>query len=175
METSPQYSLLLALLPLLLPAVYFDLRYFRIPNALCLAGCLGGLLYSLAMGGHTQLLLGLLGLLAAFAITVPFWLFGWLGAGDVKLASALGAFVGWPLILKALACIAFAGLLLAVLALLWHSQLGSVLARLNSSLRSSVALRSPVYLPATEAEGRIRLPYAIAIATGGMSAVWMFT
>ncbi len=79
---------------LLLCALYFDLRYQRIPNKLCLAG----LLSAIALQGYNNQWLGLgqalLGGGAALAMLLPAFYFRCLGAGDVKLMIAVGALSG---------------------------------------------------------------------------------
>ncbi len=79
---------------LLLSALYFDLRYQRIPNKLCLAGLLAALIlqsYTSQWQGLGQALLGA-GL--ALVLLLPAFYFRCLGAGDVKLMIAVGAFSG---------------------------------------------------------------------------------
>jgi len=86
--------LLIVTLLLLLSALYFDLRYQFIPNKLCLAG----LLAAFALQAYSNQWLGLgqaiLGASAALALLLPAYYFRYLGAGDVKLMLAVGAFSG---------------------------------------------------------------------------------
>ncbi|WP_295524157.1 prepilin peptidase [uncultured Pseudacidovorax sp.] len=92
-------------------AVFCDLRWRRVPNALVLAGMVGALL-SLAVGAALPGLDGsaaLMGGLAAFAVLLPFYALRLMGAGDVKFAAVLGLWLG----LAPLLPIAIAGSLLA--------------------------------------------------------------
>src|SRR5262245_11865341 len=72
-----------------------DLRDGRIPNALTF----GSLVLALIVHGLLPQGQGwahaLLGLLAGGAIFFPFFALGGMGAGDVKLMAALGAWLGW--------------------------------------------------------------------------------
>ena len=72
-----------------------DLRDGRIPNALTF----GSLALALIVHGLLPQGLGwthaLLGLLAGGAVFFPFFALGGMGAGDVKLMAALGAWMGW--------------------------------------------------------------------------------
>ncbi len=78
---------------LLVVAVYVDLRERRIPNWAVTAGAGSGLVLATAERGRSGLEAGLIGLLAGAAWwPAVFWLR--LGAGDAKLAMALGAILG---------------------------------------------------------------------------------
>ena len=67
-----------------------------------------------------------------------------LGWGDVKLACATGAALGWPLMMTGIACISLAGALQAIVSVLWHEK-------------------------SQQPRG---LPYAVAIALGAAWAIW---
>ena len=75
-------------------ALYFDLRYQRIPNKLCLLG----LLAALVLQGFNNQWFGLgqalLGAVLALTLLLPAFYFRCLGAGDVKLMIAVGALSG---------------------------------------------------------------------------------
>lgn len=80
-----------------------DFQVRRIPNALVLALLLWALVQALWLGQPTPVAAGL-GLLAGGGLLFLIALAGRgaMGAGDVKLAAALGAVLGYPLILGAL-------------------------------------------------------------------------
>ena len=79
-----------------------DLRVRRIPNALVLALLAWGLVQVIWLGQPP--LAALLGLLAGGGLLLLIALAGRgaMGAGDVKLAGALGAVLGYPLVLHGL-------------------------------------------------------------------------
>lgn len=173
----PEHADLLrwALLGLLLvTATVTDLRARRIPNALTLAGCVAGLAVGLAFAGTDGFLESGRGLLFAFALTLPFWLFGWVGAGDVKLISAVGAFVGGGLVVATLLAIGVAGGMLAVGALLWRGLLAKTGERMAATFNLSLAARRWIHVEPGAQESDVRLPYAIAISAGTLAAVLMF-
>lgn len=74
-------------------AVWFDLTTYKIPNRLNIAGICGGLLYSAIFGSFQSLWTALLCAVAPIVILFPLFAFRIVGAGDVKLFAALGAYV----------------------------------------------------------------------------------
>lgn len=85
-------------------AGYTDFRMQRIPNYLTVPAAIAGLACSLLLTGNpTTWPDSLLGFGAGFAIFFLPFLLGGGGAGDLKLVSALGAWLGWFHLLLALA------------------------------------------------------------------------
>ena len=81
-------------LALCIAAAVTDVRFLKIYNWLTLPAFATGLLWQLAMHGLDGLFDGLIGALIAFAVLLIPFMIGAMGAGDVKLMSALGAWVG---------------------------------------------------------------------------------
>jgi prepilin peptidase CpaA len=107
----------LPLLPVLVAVVY-DLRSREVPDWIPLV-LLGWALLATALGWHEigwWELLGGLGL--AFACTIVLFALGGLGGGDVKLTTALGANLGAIGFLQCFLCVALAGGLLALVAMI---------------------------------------------------------
>jgi Flp pilus assembly protein protease CpaA len=75
-------------------AAVIDFRQFRIPNALTLPLCLAGWLFHAAAGGLAGLQYSVGGTLTGFFVLVLFHSMGAMGAGDVKLLAACGAWIG---------------------------------------------------------------------------------
>jgi len=75
-------------------AVVTDVRSLKIYNWLTLPALASGLVWQVAMHGFDGLLDGITGVLVAFAVLLIPFVTGAMGAGDVKLMSALGAWVG---------------------------------------------------------------------------------
>src|SRR4051812_26472994 len=72
-----------------------DVRTRRIPNRLVLALALLGFLYcAVTRGPMWGGLRALEGLFVGMGLWLPFYALGWLGAGDVKLVGAAGAWLG---------------------------------------------------------------------------------
>src|SRR5688500_17093937 len=80
---------------ILVVAAVGDFRTRRIPNRLVAILAVAGIVYSVA---RAPVVPGILqaggGLLAGLACWLPFYALGWLGAGDVKLFGASGAWLG---------------------------------------------------------------------------------
>jgi len=160
------YFVLLPLALLLLPAIYFDVSYYCIPNSLTLGGCIVGLLLSTWLSGWHGLENSSLSLAAAFSTSIFFWRWGWLGAGDVKLLAAVGSVVGIPHVFAVLVLTALSGMLLSIIVLARHGQIRQTLSRIAACIFVGMAQDAPVSYALIPTTGRIRLPYALAIAMG---------
>lgn len=96
-----------------------DLRWRKLPNILTLGAYLPAML---ALILSQKSLLGatafpaLAGWLLAVLLTLPAYTLNWLGAGDVKMLSALGLMTGWQFLLITFV---IAGLLAGVVVLSW--------------------------------------------------------
>ena len=77
-----------------LVAAVTDVWKFKVYNALTLPLLVAGLLYH---GFRLEIADSLLGILFGFAALVPLYIIGGMGAGDVKLMAAIGAWLGMPL------------------------------------------------------------------------------
>ncbi len=75
-------------------ACVWDLRMRRIPNALTFPVAAAGLALALAEGGWPEGGWSLAGLLAGGALFLPFVIYGYVGAGDLKLLAAAGTLLG---------------------------------------------------------------------------------
>jgi prepilin peptidase CpaA len=150
---------------LLVAACVTDVRARRIPNALVAAvlglavARLAGAAWLGALGADASFAAGpgaaALGAATGLAVLLPFHALGMMGAGDVKLLAAAGAWLGPVGVLHAGVYTAFAGVLLAVAAV----------------TRGVVAPRPPAPRAAHRAAHRGGLPYALAIAAGIACAV----
>jgi prepilin peptidase CpaA len=95
-------------------AAVTDLWKFKVYNALTLPLLVSGLIYNTVIGGWSGLANSALGLLFGFAILLLFYSMGGMGAGDVKLMAAIGAWLGMPLTFYVFIASALAGGIYAV-------------------------------------------------------------
>ncbi|MCY2987905.1 MAG: A24 family peptidase [Planctomycetota bacterium] len=77
-----------------LVAAAIDVRLYRIPNLLTFSLCLSGVCYHGISRGLDGFQFSLVGAGAGFLILFWFYVMGVMGAGDVKLLSAIGAWLG---------------------------------------------------------------------------------
>src|SRR6476646_1477281 len=154
---------------LLIFAAIGDVRTRRIPNRLVAGIAVIGIFYSAIVSGPVWgTLKGIEGFFAGMAFWLVFYILGWLGAGDVKLVAAAGAWLGPREVSEGSLIAALLG---AILAVLW-------LLRSRGMRRGVETLGVAVTLPSVltekpSSEDRIRsLPYSVPIAVGALCAAW---
>lgn len=158
---------LLALISLLAMAVTTDLKARRIPNAITLPGLLVGLsLGALEQGGlPSQALLGAgLALVAGF----PLFALGALGAGDVKLFAAVGAFVGPGGLLSVLVYGGVAGGVITIVSAVKRGALLGLLSNTMNLLHFWISRGRAGERVGLHQDGAHTIPYGLAIAAGAI-------
>ena len=149
-----------------------DLSSRRIPNWLTLPLLVSGAGYAVAVGGGA----GLLDSLAAcFALGLPYvflFVFARGGAGDAKLMSAIGAWIGMINGLAVLAAVALCGVVLAIGYALLRRRGAEVAANLvgmaqglavAASTRSSL---SQEFRSRADSQNMMTMPYGVTIFVG---------
>ena len=151
-----------------------DLRTTRIPNLLTFGGAALAIVYSVLAFGVAGLLMSVGGWITGAALFLPMFALGGMGAGDVKLAACLGAWLGPR-----------ASLFIALYSALAGGVMALVLALATGYFRQAVrnvwlllahwrvvGLRP---LPELTLEGSRgpRLPFALPIAAGALAAIWL--
>jgi len=153
---------------LLLCACVSDVRFRRIPNSVAalLAGT--GIAYSVAASATPgrALLISLGGLLFGLALWLPLYMVRWLGAGDVKLFAAAGAWLGPERTLEGALIGALAG---GVLALVWMLFAYGVN---GTAATAALAIANPrkIVNHSVDVKSRRAIPYGVALAFGAMAA-----
>lgn len=161
-----------ALAILLALAVYTDLRERRIPNRVTVTGLLTALLLAaLAEGGFPGSAFAGAGL--ALLVSFPLVALGGLGAGDAKLLTAVGAFVGVGGLLPVLLYGGVAGGLLAVGNAARRGAILGVLVNLRNLAVHWATLGRRGERISLSSPGAESVPYALAIAAGAL-LTWFF-
>jgi prepilin peptidase CpaA len=145
----------------------FDITSRRIPNLLTLPAICLGLLLHLTLGGWRQLGGAAAAGLVGGSIFLVFYLAGGMGAGDVKLIAAVGCISGLSLVGPLLILTSLAGGVMALGLVIYHRRLKETalnICALAVHHRREGLVPHP-YLNVGDAR-TVRLPYAVAIATG---------
>jgi len=153
-------------------AVYTDVRWSKVLNVITLPAIVAGLSLNTASNGLDGLLASLAGVGVALLVFIFSSALGRiLGGGDVKLLAAVGALNGAPFLGLVIVYTALIGAVLAIVVALSHGILGDCLRRLGSACYLRAVAQVPMQIEASQR--RARLPYAIAICLGTITAlVW---
>ena len=157
------------LLAFLLAACVSDWRSRRIPNPLVLLGLVSSWLMASAGLSQVSLLQALLGSVLGVALFLPLYALKMVGAGDAKLLSLVGGFVGAVAVAWIALYTLIAGGALALLMLLIFGGWRSTWARLSSLAQALFARLGGAPVPVIDSSTTIRLPYALAIAAGSLT------
>ena len=153
-----------------------DLAWRRIPNYLTFPLLGSGLIFAGSQAG----LAGVAdSLTACIVLAVPYillFLFAQGGAGDAKLMGAIGSWLGLINGLAALACVAVAGIVLAIMSAIIRKRTREVsinVAGMTQGLFMTALTRRKFVgslSPETSAEPMLTMPYGLAICAGTCAA-----
>ena len=167
---SQQVSLtLIAILSIF--TIYYDMRYRRIPNACVLAGFFSGLVLNIWGHGWLGLRNSLLGCTLAFFLMFVMRMFsGATGPGDIKWFAAIGAIIGWQLVLPAFLTVLVTGMVLGLVSIVRQGRVRVALERVLLILCGMLPGQSIPRFPVPEDRTKA-LPYGVAICLGSLIAV----
>jgi prepilin peptidase CpaA len=149
-----------------------DLRTRRIPNWLTFAALPVGLAAQTIYGdGFWQ---GLLGACGGFAVLFALFAIGASGAGDVKLFTVVGSFVGIRNMLMVFVLVALIGGIAAVAVSLRAGALRRVVSSTGSILQALARGRWIEFRERSQMDrpGAMRLAYGAVIAAGALLFLW---
>jgi len=155
-------------------ACVWDIRTRRIPNLLTFGSAAAALIYHGATGGLAGLFDSMGGWLVGALLFAPMFLLGGMGAGDVKLLAALGAWLGpwsglWVGVYSSVA-----GGVFAVIAALTTGYLRQALRNVWLLLAHwRVSGPRPVEGITLDTAAGPRLAYAVPILAGLLVTVWL--
>lgn len=152
-------------------ATWNDIKYHRIPNWLTLPSILAGLVLWYLIGGIEGLKMSAIGLGVGFVVfLIPFAL-GGMGGGDVKLMAAVGALIGWPLVIWAILLSCIAALFGAIAKAIWKGRFLKLLVNtwlITKNTLIALASRRPAseIKEVTKIQAAVYVPFGVAIAIG---------
>ncbi len=151
-----------------------DVKTRRIPNVLTMSAAALALVFHTAVSGWHGALLSASGLLLGLAIFFPVFILRGMGAGDVKLLGALGAWLGPSLVMWTALYGAIAGGILAIVVAAFHRYLWQALRNLYGLMFywAAVGVKPMPALTLGDARGP-RLAYAIPISVGAVVTLWL--
>ena len=150
-------------------AALTDLRAARVPNALTYSAIVIGLLIGAWPNVQPTMSSSLTGCALAAVPGVVFFAGGGMGGGDVKLLVALGAMLGFPVILDVLFYSVVCGTGLALAIIVWNG-------RSLEMAKGIVWLVRALLYPGVKGEmpvNDVRFPFAVAVLLGTLWALYV--
>ncbi len=158
---------LIFLISVVIASAVNDLRVQKVPNLLTYPTMIGAIAYHGFTGGSGGLLFSLSGLGVGMAVLLFPYLFGGMGAGDVKLMGASGAVLGMKGVFIAFLITALAGGIYALILVVAKSKYSRAFLRSALlSIRLSFVTKQFIAIDIPAHEKRPKLCYAVFIAFG---------
>ena len=155
-------------------ASILDVRSGRIPNVLTLGAAALGLIVGAITHGLSGLGQAAAGWAVGCGLFLPFFLLGGMGAGDVKLLAALGAWLGPATTVFVALYTGIAGGVMAVVVSAGQGYLKQLFTNLWGLLVFwRIAGVQPMPGLTLRTAASPRLPYALPIAAGTVAALWL--
>jgi len=148
-------------------AAVTDVRERRIPNKLTYPAAILGVLLQAVLFGWKGLLSGVLGGVVFGGVFLLFYIIDAMGAGDVKLATALGCVVGASASVKLMFTTSVAGGVLAVIYMVRARRVIKTLCNTFAvfAFHAQRGLQTHPYVNLDNPDS-IRMPYGLAFAAG---------
>lgn len=163
--------ILAALIALLAGA--WDWRFRRIPNWLTVSGAALGITANTALSRWPGLKSALLGMALGLALLLPFVLIRSLGAGDWKLAGALGACFGPGIVANVLMIAVFAAGIMALAVVVWKGRLKQTLLNIVRMIAAMFSLRMPGPEVSLDNPEATKIPFGVALAAAALFYVML--
>ena len=163
------------LVAMVIAAAAFDLAARRIPNFITAPGALLALALHFLYGGWRGAGAALAGAALGLGIFLVLFAAGGMGAGDVKLFAAVGAFTGFSALPLVFVLTGLLGGVAALVLAIARGRLRQTLSNTGHILASAGALRFQEVRrsSALDAPGALRLPYGAVIAGGTLLGLMM--
>ncbi len=164
-------------------AAYIDGKQLRVPNKITYPMIFAGWIYSMISygvagdGWYMGLLWSLAGTAVGLATLLPAYSIGGMGAGDVKMMAAVGAWVYCLTTFYAFCISAIVGAILAVFMIIFSGEAKKHWNQMFYILNEIMTVRNPETLSSIAAERKSSmrlLPYGIPLAIGTVTYfAWM--
>jgi prepilin peptidase CpaA len=141
-----------------------DWRYRRIPNWLTMSGLAAGVAVNTILYRWPGLKAALLGTLLGLGLLLPFVLVRSLGAGDWKLAGALGACLGPRQLFSVLMGTILVAGVMALAVVIWKGRLKRTLMNIAHLLAALFSLRMPGSEVSLDDPQSTKIPFGVAMA-----------
>jgi len=141
-----------------------DWRYRRIPNWLTVTGLAVGVAVNTILFRWPGLKTALLGTALGLGLLLPFVLVRSLGAGDWKLAGALGACLGPRQLLSVLVGTILVAGVMALGMVIWKGRLKQTLVNIAHLLAALFSLRMPGSEVSLDDPKSAKIPFGVAMA-----------
>src|SRR5580692_994306 len=141
-----------------------DWRYRRIPNWLTVSSLVAGVALNTILYRWPGLGAALAGAALGLGLLLPFVLIRSLGAGDWKLAGALGACVGPRQLLSLLMVTILMAGMMALAAVIWTGRLKRTLVNIAHLLAALFSLRMPGPEVSLDDPKSTKIPFGVAMA-----------
>jgi len=141
-----------------------DWRYRRIPNWLTVSGLVAGVAVNTILFRWPGLKAALLGTVVGLVLLLPFVWIRSLGAGDWKLAGALGACLGPRQLLSVLMGTILVAGVMALAVVIWKGRLKRTLMNMAHLLAALFGLRMPGSEVSLDDPQSTRIPFGVAMA-----------
>ena len=141
-----------------------DWRYRRIPNWLTVSGLAAGVAVNTFLYRWPGLKTAVLGALLGLGLLLPFVLLRSLGAGDWKLAGALGACLGPRQLLSVLVGTILVAGVMALAVVIWKGRLKRTLLNIARLLGALFSLRMPGNELSLDHPQSTKIPFGVAMA-----------
>jgi prepilin peptidase CpaA len=164
---------ILITIALLTVAGFYDYRLRRIPNYIVLLLITFWVIYGVFTNGIQGFMHSMSGLGVGFCLLLLPYLFGVMGAGDVKLLAAMGSALGPRYIFEAFLITGVAGGVYAVVLLVSHGVFVRAMKSIWITFLLLLGTKRFSYAPVDNEGALPKLPYGIAIGVGSVSAMIM--
>lgn len=143
-----------------------DVRKSIIPNNLTICGALTGLMFNLFINGWSGLVFALAGAGGAFIALFLLYVIGALGAGDVKLFTAIGAMMGFSFVFQLMLYSLLIAGIIGFFLLIMHKRMLVTGQKLVKWLFLIVILQDMKSVMGMKHQTNIKFPFMYAVIPG---------